>query len=134
MQGGDISNEVAKRALVTLDCILDRQMSVKKVLFFSLPVEELSYNQVMLSRFWRFAEKHGYVLQLVGFEVTQKEIDQVMLDLDNLGTNPFNYATAYNVVADLVVTLPLRPEIKAVIDIPERGLRYGHWYLDLGSV
>jgi hypothetical protein len=61
-------------------------------------------------------------------------MDEILEDLDNLGTNPFNYAKAYNVVADLVAELPYRPEVKNVIDIPERGLRYGHWYLDLGAL
>ena len=35
--------------------------------------------------------------------------------------------------ADLVAELAYRPELKHVIDIPERGLRYGHWYLDMGA-
>jgi hypothetical protein len=60
-------------------------------------------------------------------------MDEVLEDLDNLGTNPFNYSKAYRVPADLVAELPYRPELKHVIDIPERGLRYGHWYLDMGA-
>lgn len=134
MRGGDISNEIAPRVIVTVDCIIDRELRLKRVLFFSLPVEELSYNQVMLSRFWNYAHKFGFTLELVGFETTQKDMDRILNDLDNLGTNPFNYAKAFNSCADLVVTLPLRPEIKHVIDVPDRGLRYGHWYREIGSI
>jgi len=133
MRGGDISNEVPKRVIVTLDCILDRRLSFKKVLGIAIPEEEVSYNRLALATFWRFKDTYEYSLELVGFEYTQLEMDEVLEDLDNLGTNPFNVAKAYNVVADLVAELPYRPEVRNVIDIPERGLRYGHWYMDLGQ-
>ena len=134
MRGGDISNEVPKRVAVTLDCIIDRRPSMKKVLGFVIPEEDVTYNRMALATFWRFAEKYEYSLELVGFEYSQKEMDEVLEDLDNLGTNPFNYSKSYSVVADLVAELPYRPELKGVIDIPERGLRYGHWYIDMGQV
>ena len=133
MRGGDISNEIPQRVLVTLDCIIDRRPSLKKVLGLMVAEEEVTYNRLALATFWRFRDSYEYTLELVGFEYSQKEMDEVLEDLDNLGTNPFNYASAYNVVADLVAELPYRPEVKHVIDIPERGLRYGHWYMDLGA-
>lgn len=133
MRGGDISNEVPVRALVTLDCILDRRPTLKKVFGVAVASQEVTYNRQSLSLFWRFAEKQGYTLELIGYDLSQKDMDEVLEDLDNLGTNPFNYATAYRVVGDLVQELPYRPEVKHVIDIPERGLRYGHWYLDIGA-
>ena len=131
MRGGDISNEVPLRVAVTLDCILDRRPTFKKV--FGIPVtgEETTYNRQALSRFWRFAAKYEYVLELVVFGYSQKEMKEVLEDLDNLGTNPFNYANAYNVVADLVAELPYRPELKGVVDIPSRGLRYGSKFIDM---
>lgn len=135
MRGGDISNEVPLRVVVTLDCILNHRPVINKVLGF-IPVadEEITYNRVALSQFWRFAEKYGYTLELVGFDYRQKEMDGILSDLDNLGTNPFNYATSYNVVADLVAELPYRPELKHVIDVPSRGGRYGSWYLEMGAI
>jgi len=133
MRGGDISNEIPQRVLVTLDCIIDRRPSLKKVLGLMVAEEEVTYNRLALATFWRFKDSYEYTLELVGFEYSQKEMDEVLEDLDNLGTNSFNYASAYNVVADLVAELPYRPEVKHVIDIPERGLRYGHWYMDLGA-
>jgi hypothetical protein len=134
MRGGDISNEVPKRVVVTLDCILDRRPTVKKVLGIPVFNEESTYNRQSLSLFWRFAEKHGYSLELVGFGYTKKEMKEVLEDLDNLGTNPFNYANAYPVVADLIAELPYRPELKGVVDIPSRGLRYGSKYLEMGRL
>jgi hypothetical protein len=133
MKGGDISNEVPMRVLVTLECILDRRPVLKKIFGITIPDEEVTYNRMALAQFWRFGEKYEYTLELVGFEYSQKDMDEILEDLDNLGTNPFNYSHAYPVVADLVAELPYRPEVKHVVDIPERGLRYGHWYLDLGA-
>lgn len=133
MKGGDISNEVPKRVLVALDCLIKTDLKINKVLGISLPYQEVTYDRQALAHFWRFREKNDYVLEIVGFERTQKEMDEILEDLDNLGTNPFNYSTAYNVVADLVAELPYRPEVKFVIDLPTRGLRYGHWYLEEGA-
>jgi hypothetical protein len=135
VRGGDISNEVPLRVAVALDCIIDVKPSFKKVLGI-IPVvgEDITYNRQALSLFWRFAEKFGYVLELVGFGYSQKEMDEVMEDLNNLGTNPFNYVVSYPVVADLVAELPYRPELVGVVDIPARGLRYGGKFIDLGRV
>ena len=133
MRGGDISNEVPMRTLVTIDCILDRKPSIKKIFGIPTVSEEVTYNRQSLSLFWRFAEQQEHTLELIGYNFSQKEMDDVLEDLDNLGTNPFRYAKAYRVPADLVAELPFRPEVKYVIDIPERGLRYGHWYLDMGA-
>ena len=54
--------------------------------------------------------------------------------LDNMGTNPFRYFTAYESVGHLVAELPYRPEVVGVLDKPERLLRYGHWGLDINSL
>jgi hypothetical protein len=61
-------------------------------------------------------------------------MDEVLEDLDNLGTNPFNYAVAYEVVSDLIAVLPYRPELVGVVDIPSRGLRYGSKFIDVGRL
>ncbi len=133
MKGGDISNEIPMRVVVTLDCIIDRSPTFKKVLGIPVTGEEVTYNRQALSHFWRFAEKQGYTLELVGFGYTPKEMKEVHEDLDNLGTNPFNYVNAYNVVADLVAELPYRPELRGVIDIPSRGARFGSWFIEMGQ-
>lgn len=134
MRGGDISNKVPLRVAITLDCILDKKPSVKKVLGIPVFSEESVYNRQQLSFFWRFAEKFSYTLELVGFGYSQKEMDDVLEDLDNLGTNPFNYAIAYPVISDLVAELPYRPELMGVVDIPSRGLRYGSKFIDVGRL
>jgi hypothetical protein len=96
MRGGDISNEVPMRVVVTLDCILDRKPEMKKVLGIPVFKEEVTYNRRALSLFWNFAQKFGYSMEIAGFGYTRKEMKEILEDLDNLGTNPFNYYTAYH--------------------------------------
>lgn len=135
MQGGDISNETPRRAIVSVDCFLDREPVIKKLLGFIPKAEErITYNRGMLARFWRYSSNNGFILELVGFGYSQDEMDQIIDDLDNLGANPFRYGKAYRVVADLVAELPYRGDVVCVIDIPSRALRYGSWYYDLGRV
>jgi hypothetical protein len=131
LKGGDISNGIPLRVVVTLDCIIDRKPTFKRVLGVPVVGEEVSYNRQALSLFWRFADKYGYSMELVGFDMSTKEMQQVQEDLDNLGTNPFNYYLRYNVVADLVAELPYRPELVGVVDIPSRALRYGSKFINL---
>lgn len=131
MQGGDISNGIPMRVAVALDCIIDRTPTFKKVLGIPVVGEDVTYNRQALSMFWRFADKYGYSMELVGFDMSDKEMKQVQEDLDNLGTNPFNYYLRYNVVADLVAELPYRPELVGVVDIPSRALRYGSKFINL---
>jgi hypothetical protein len=135
MQGGDLSNEKPKRVVVTVDCLLDRKPVIKKFLgLIPHASEEIEYNRGMLSRFWNYASSSGYSLELVGFGYSPSEMQEMFDDLDNLGTNPFNYVKAYRVVADLVAEMPYRNELVCVIDIPSRAMRYGSWYYDLGRV
>jgi len=131
LKGGDISNGIPLRVVVTLDCIIDRKPTFKRVLGVPVVGEEVSYNRQALSLFWRFADKYGYSMELVGFDMSTKEMQQVQEDLDNLGTNPFNYYLRYNVIADLVAELPYRPELVGVVDIPSRALRYGSKFINL---
>ena len=52
MKGGDISNEVPFRVLVSLDCILEKKPVIKKTLagLLSIASEEVTYNRVALDR------------------------------------------------------------------------------------
>jgi hypothetical protein len=135
MIGGDLSNEVPKRVAVSVDCILVRTPTIKKILgVIPYSDEEVEYNRQIISLVWNFAFKQDITLELVGFGYSVKDMEAFMEDLDRIGTNPFKYAKAYKVVADLVAELPYRHELLYVIDIPSRGLRYGGRYLDMRSI
>lgn len=134
MKGGDISNGVSPRVSIVLDCIIDKKPSVRRFIGIPIMEEEITYNRAALSTFWRFSQKYGYSMELVGFGYTKKEMREIQEDLDNLGTNPFNYYLAYSTVSDFVHELPYRPELVGVVDVPERALRYGGKYIDLGRM
>lgn len=133
MRGGDISNEIPRRLLVNIDCILDRTPTFKRVLGVNVTGEEVRYNLQVLSYFWHFNNKHGFAMELVGFDYSDEEMQVVLEDLNNLGTNPFNYARAYKDSNELVAELPFRSEIYKVVDIASRGLLYGSWFMGMGG-
>ena len=78
--------------------------------------------------------RRGVTLELVSFDLSEEELNEVMLVLDKMGTNPFRYCTPYDRFEQLVVELPYRPEVIGVLDLPTRLLRYGHWGLDFNSL
>jgi len=134
LKGGDISNEVPLRVSVSLDCVIDKKPSVRRFLGIPIMEEDITYNRAALSLFWRFSQKYGYSLELIGFGYSKKEMKDIQEDLDNLGTNPFNYFLSYKTISDFVRELPYRPELVGVVDTPDRALRYGSKYIDIGRV
>jgi hypothetical protein len=135
MKGGDISNESPKRIAVAMECVVDATPVVEKVLGI-IPTShiEYTYNRANLSKIWHFSSDRGVIMELVGFGYSQKDMDEVLEDLNNLGTNPFTYAKAYERISDLVNELPYRPELVGVVDLPQNALRYGSWYIDIWRV
>ena len=135
MQGGDISNAMPKRMLVTSDVITDEYEDTKKVLgFVPVKTKKSEYNRLVLSHLYMVTVKRGITMELIDFHRTEKQVIELMLHLDKIGTNPFRYGSAYKSVDKLVEELPFRPEVIGVIDIPSRLLRYGRWGLDFPSL
>jgi hypothetical protein len=132
MQKGDISNAFTPRVLVTTDVIINQEVSIKKV-FKIIPKIEKKYtfNSQVLSRIYLWATRTEYTYELISFDMDQEEIDNLIDSLDKNGTNPFRYATVYDSIDHLVAELPYRPEVRGVMDRPDRLLRYGSWGMDL---
>ena len=132
MYKGDISNACTRRVLVTTDGILNWETSVKKV-FKIIPKIEKKYtfNSQILSRIYLWATRSEYTYELVSFDMTEDELDDLIEHLEKIGTNPFRYATVYSSIDHLVAELPYRPEVVGVMDRPDRLLRYGSWGMDL---
>jgi len=135
MRGGDISNELPKRIIVTTDVFLEVELTVKKR-FKVVPVPEVNQKirRETLSFLYLYTVKRGITLELASFDLDDERLSKTMDILDNMGTNPFRYFTAYESVGHLVAELPYRPEVVGVLDKPERLLRYGHWGLDINSL
>lgn len=135
MQNGDISNAMPQRMLVTLDVIRDTYEEDAKILKL-IPVKKTKteYNRLVLSHLYMFTLKRGITLELVSFVHSDEEVVELLLKLDQIGTNPFRYGSGYKSVDKLVEELPYRPEVIGVIDIPARLLRYGRWGMDFPSL
>lgn len=135
MQGNDISNAMPKRILVTSDVITDEYEDKKKVLgFVPVKTKKLEYNRLVLSHLYMVTVNRGITMELISFDRSEKDMVELMLYLDKIGTNPFRYGSSYKSVDKLVAELPYRPEVIGVIDIPSRLLRYGRWGLDFPSL
>lgn len=135
MQNGDLSNALTKRVLVVVDTIREESLEMKKVLGLIPTVKKTySYNRALVSRFYLFADKSSVTLELVAYDMNDKDLGELVEYLDEVGTNPFRYYTAYDSVDRLVAELPYRPEVAGVIDLPQRLLRYGSWGLDFSRV
>lgn len=135
MRNNDLSNELTKRILVTVDTLREETLETKKILgLFSIPVKTHTYNRSVLSRYYLFADRTVYTLELVSFDMTERELGELVEHLDEIGTSPFRYYNAYESVNQLVADLPYRPEVVGVIDLPDRLLRYGHWGMDFSRV
>ena len=130
MQNGDISNELPRRIVVTSDVVIFTEVSVKKKYkFVPVVTKTKTYRRDLLSYLYLVTTKRGVTLELGSFDYDQEELSELMLDLDEMGTNPFRYCTAYGSCDNLVKELPYRPEVIGVVDIDERLLRYGKWGL-----
>lgn len=128
MQKGDISNELPKRMLVTTDIIMDVEINIKKKLLIIPTVKiEKKFKRDALSYLYIFTTRAGFTLELVSFDLRDEDLAEVMDLLDNRGTNPFRYYTAYESDKHLLSELPYRPEVVGVVDVDSRLLRYGHW-------
>jgi hypothetical protein len=131
MRNGDISNELPKRILVTTDAFSIVESSITKR-FKVIPKvhKELKIRKDILSRFYLFTSRQGVTLELISYAIDDAGLEELMLTLDAMGTNPFRYSRAYESIDEVVKDLPYRPEVIGVIDLPKNLLRYGHWGMD----
>ena len=131
MRNGDISNEVPKRVIVVSDVFLKTEVNVRKAFkLISIPKVERFINRQPLSNLYLYTTRMEVTLELASFDMDDADLQVLMDELDNMGTNPFRYFTSYDSIKHLIAELPYRPEVIGVLDIPERQLRYGHWGLD----
>lgn len=139
MINGDISNETPPRIIVAIDVVVQSDVTTTKNVFGKPKTvrKVTGLNNAQLSKLWNASFNYGLAIELAAFWAdgwTQEDIDKLMTRLDNRGGNPFNYAELYDSFHDLVNELPYRPNLKAVIDLPNQVARYGSWGLDLNNL
>lgn len=130
MIGGDISNETPPRIIVVIDVVVKSEVLEKRRVLLPSSEERkiMGLDHLALSHLWNVSNKYGLSVELAGFAGdlwTAEQLDTIMDRLDRRGANPFNYAEIYIDIDDFIAELPYRPNLKGVIDLPERVARYG---------
>lgn len=129
MKGGDISNVSSPQVIATTKLVLTLVEEESRRLL----IKQTSYklgdiNMVAANKLWVLSNNYGISLELAGFEEegwTEALLDKAFEKLERRVVNPFNYYQLYESVDELVSMLPYRPNLKAVIDTPDRVARYG---------
>lgn len=135
MKNNDLSNELTKRIIVTADVFSREEPDVKKILGVIPVVSKKRVVDIpILSRLYLFADRSGTTLELATFDMSNEEADLFIEELDEIGSNPFRYHAAYGSPEKLSAQLPYRPEVRGVLDLPQRLLAYGHWGMDMSQL
>ena len=138
MKNGDISNVSSPQAIVTTDVVVklkeeeSRKLLIKKT---ALKVGELEV--LSLNKLWRVSSDYGLSLELAGFEEegwTEELLEQAFEKFERRVVNPFNYWQLYENRDEVVGFLPYRPNLKAVIDTPDKVARYGSAGVEIGNI
>lgn len=127
MQGGDIDNTPSRRFVVTFDYVTVRRPVIKKILGI-VPHSsiEFEWDHMALSYLWNQASRFGVVLELAVFgDGFDKE--GMMEQLDEYGTNPFNYIREYDNTVALARSLPYRNDVLGVVCTSSEAGAYGSW-------
>jgi hypothetical protein len=138
MLNGDISNETPPRLIVTIDVVAKSELEDGKG-FINRTSKRVNIipNNLALSQLWNISDKFGLSVELSAFSSdwwTQKDLDAFMDRLDRRGANPFNYAELYSGIDDFIADIPYRPNLKGVVDLKERVMRYGSYGIVLDSL
>ena len=138
MKGGDISNVSSPQVIVTTDVVVklkgedSRKLLIKKTVLKVGDLEVLSLNKL-----WRVSSDYGLSLELAGFEEdgwTENLLEQAFEKFERRVVNPFNYWQLYENRDEVVGLLPYRPNLKAVIDTPDKVARYGSAGVEIGNI
>ena len=129
MKGGDIDNVSSPQLIVTSNVIIQLVEEVTGKLFFTKVTNKLGDINVMAAnKLWQISSNYGLSLEMAGFADegwTEELLEKTFEKLERKVANPFNYYQLYDNVQDLVDMLPYRPNLKGVVDIPDRVARYG---------
>lgn len=129
MKGGDISNVSSPQCIATATLVV-KLIEEESRRFLTKSVEHKigEIDMLAANKLWLISNNYSLSLELAGFADegwTEELLDKAFEKLERRVVNPFNYHQLYDSVDELVGTLPYRPNLKAVLDIPERVARYG---------
>jgi hypothetical protein len=129
MKGGDISNVSSPQCIATATLLI-KLVEEESRRFLTKSVEHKigEIDLLAANKLWLLSNNYSLSLELAGFEEegwSELLLEKAFEKLERRVVNPFNYYQLYESVDELVSMLPYRPNLKAVIDVPERVARYG---------
>lgn len=138
MKGGDIDNVSSPQVICVTDVIVplkteeERGFLSRKTKMVLGDIDVLAANKL-----WILSNNYALSLELVGFATegwTEELLDKAFERLERRVVNPFNYWELYEDVDELIGVLPYRPNLKGVIDRPDRVARYGSAGVELNNL
>jgi hypothetical protein len=138
MKNGDISNVSSPQVIATTDVVIKlveeetRRLLRKEISYKIGDVDVLGANKL-----WQLSNNYGISLELAGFQSegwTEELLDKAFEKLERRVVNPFNYWQLYESVDELVDLIPYRPNLKGIIDKPDRVARYGSAGVELANL
>lgn len=135
MQGGDISNGTPPKFLVSLDLVVTQETVITKK-FLRKPEEkiETTIDPVVLNALFRFANNTSCSLDVFGIGISQKEMNDLLEEMESKVVNPFRYGVVYKTLNELLRSIPYRVDVMGVMDLPGNALRYGSKFYDISKV
>lgn len=138
MKGGDISNVSSPQVIVTTDVVIKLNSEESGVLFLKKTEYKVGDIEVLAAnKLWQISSNYGLSLELAGFSDqgwTEELLDKAFEKLERRVVNPFNYHQLYDSVEELVSLIPYRPNLKGIVDLPERVARYGSAGVEIGNL
>lgn len=136
MLGNDISNDTPRTIMVHIDVLL-KEIQVPQKFFGGVrkPKTVKRLDLLKANRLWVTAIDIRPSLECFitrDFDPDQtrsKELEHWREELEKHGLDCFRWYMPYEDVDTVVKAMPYRPTLMGVVDIPERGLRYGSYYI-----
>ena len=127
MQDNDLSSAPTRRIWVTSDVVLiTRTEEVEERKMFRTTTKTVT-NTVpdlgVLSQLWRWSSRLGIRLELCFVDV--RGVIGIWDMLERGAANPFTDWHNMDARSEITETLPYRPDVVGVIDVPEFGGMYG---------
>lgn len=128
MIGNDISNDTPRIIMVHIDCLLNSVDIPRKL---RKPKTYKRLDLLQCNRLFRASMDIRPSLECFSTDGSDsgEELQHWEGELDRLGLNPFRWFMPHSSVQAAVASLPYRPSLVGVVDVPERGLMYGSFYL-----
>jgi hypothetical protein len=138
MKGGDISNVSSPQCIATTTLVVKLiEEETRRILTKSVERKIGEMDLLVANKLWLLSNNYSLSLELAGFEDegwTEALLDKAFEKLERRVVNPFNYYQLYESVDELVSMLPYRPNLKAVIDTPDRVARYGSFGVQIDNI